>query len=151
MESPYLPIENYGVIGNMRTAALVGINGSIDWLCLPRFDSSSVFAAILDDRVGQIEDYMPIGGAGRGADRVVRRVHVVRGSLSFHLECRPAFDYARTPHQTHIDAHGARFDGPGTSLGLATSMPLQRIGDGVAADFTLNEGEKTTFVLTHLT
>src|SRR4051794_6459922 len=49
---PYQPIENYGVIGNMRTAALVGMNGSIDWYCFPAFDSPSVFAAILDDSKG---------------------------------------------------------------------------------------------------
>ncbi|HKN88461.1 MAG TPA: glycoside hydrolase family 15 protein [Nitrospiraceae bacterium] len=48
----YQPIENYGIIGNMRTAALVSMNGSIDWLCFPHFDSPSVFAAILDDNKG---------------------------------------------------------------------------------------------------
>ena len=48
----YQPIENYGIIGNMRTIALVGMNGSIDWYCHPRFDSPSIFGAILDDKKG---------------------------------------------------------------------------------------------------
>lgn len=48
----YQAIEDYGLIGNMHTAALVGRNGSIDWLCMPHFDSPSVFAAILDDKKG---------------------------------------------------------------------------------------------------
>jgi len=49
---PYLPIEDYGVIGDLETVALVGRNGSIDWMCYPHFDSPSVFAAILDDEKG---------------------------------------------------------------------------------------------------
>ena len=48
----YQPIEDYGIIGNMHTTALVGLDGSIDWLCFPHFDSPSVFAAILDDTKG---------------------------------------------------------------------------------------------------
>jgi GH15 family glucan-1,4-alpha-glucosidase len=186
VDAHYQPIENYGVIGNLRTAALVGMDGSIDWLCLPHFDSPSVFAAILDDRkggrfriapacdqlrhkqfywpdttilvtrflhndgVGEVEDFMPVGGAGTVPDELVRRVRVVRGKLPFRLECRPAFDYARAAHQIHLDAHGARFDGPGLSLGLATPIPLRPDGAGVVADFTLGEGEKATFVLRRL-
>ena len=46
------PIENYGVIGNMRSIALVGTNGAIDFLCFPDFDSPTVFAALLDDARG---------------------------------------------------------------------------------------------------
>ncbi len=48
----YLPIEDHGIIGNLHTAALVGTDGTVDWLCLPAFDSPSVFASILDDEKG---------------------------------------------------------------------------------------------------
>ncbi|MCZ6750391.1 MAG: glycoside hydrolase family 15 protein [Acidobacteria bacterium] len=48
----YQLIENYGIIGDMQTVALVGMNGSIDWFCFPHFDSPSVFGAILDDKKG---------------------------------------------------------------------------------------------------
>jgi GH15 family glucan-1,4-alpha-glucosidase len=186
MGSGYQPIEDYGLIGNLHTAALVGMDGSIDWLCLPHFDSPSVFAAILDcqkggrfriapagedfrrkqfywpdtavlvtrflhdDGVGQIEDYMPVGGTRTVPDELVRRVAVVRGQVAFRLECRPAFDYARGGHQVHLVGDGARFDGPGLSLGLAAAVPLRLDGDGVITDFTLREGEKVTFVLSCL-
>jgi len=48
----YQPIENYAIIGDLHTVALVGMDGSIDFLSFPRFDSPTVFAALLDDRKG---------------------------------------------------------------------------------------------------
>lgn len=48
----YNPIADYGIVGNMRTCALVGSDGSVDWMCFPHFDSPSVFAAMLDDTRG---------------------------------------------------------------------------------------------------
>src|SRR3954468_6711542 len=152
----YQPSENHGIVGNMRTAALVSLDGSVDWLCLPRFDSPSVFAAILDadkggrfriapaaagelrhkqyywpdtnvlitrflhpDGIAEVENYMPVGPAAGPDAQLVRRVRVVRGRLPPEAECRPAFDYARARHATFVSECGARFDGPGLSLGLA--------------------------------
>jgi GH15 family glucan-1,4-alpha-glucosidase len=48
----YQPIENYGIIGDLNTVALVSLNGSIDFMCFPNFDSPTIFAALLDDKKG---------------------------------------------------------------------------------------------------
>lgn len=62
----YKPIESYGVIGDLHSVALVGLDGSIDWCCLPRFDSPSVFAAILDaDQGGYFRVAATHGGSRR--------------------------------------------------------------------------------------
>jgi GH15 family glucan-1,4-alpha-glucosidase len=181
----YQPIGNYGIIGDMHTVALVGMNGSIDWFCFPHFDSPSVFGAMLDDKkggtfkiapttpgvthkqfywpetnvlitrflspdgVGEITDYMPVGRdkEGNGRHQLVRRANVVRGTMSFRMECRPAFNYARDTHQTQVTAEGACFHSPGLGLGLATRIPVQQDGSGVIAEFTLQEGQTAIFVL----
>ncbi len=60
----YQPIANYGVVGNLQTTALVGMNGSVDFLSFPYFDSPTVFAALLDDKNGGRFSIEPtIGGA----------------------------------------------------------------------------------------
>jgi GH15 family glucan-1,4-alpha-glucosidase len=181
----YQPIENYGIIGDLHTTALVGTDGSIDWLCLPHHDSPSVFAAILDsakggrfkispdmegatckqlywpdtnvlvtrfftpDGVGEITDYMPIGASGSSQERhqIIRRLEVVRGTMTFRMECSPAFDYARKEHEARIVPGGAAFHSPDLSLGLASFLPLQQRGNGILAVFTLHEEQSTVFVL----
>ncbi len=181
----YQPIQDYGIIGDMHSAALVGTDGSIDWLCFPHFDSPSVFAAILDDEkggrfkiapsaegvarkqlywpdtnvlitrfftpggVGEIIDYMPVGMPenGHGYHQLVRRVRVVRGEMSFRMECSPAFDYAREEHETEVTEEGACFRSPGLSLGLATRVPLEENAGSAVAEFSLDEGETAVFVL----
>ena len=62
----YKPIEDYGVIGDLHTVALVGTDGSIDWTCLPYFDSGSVFGSILDDKKG---GYFKISSVADGMTR----------------------------------------------------------------------------------
>ncbi len=180
----YLPIENYGVIGNLRTVALVGKNGSIDWFCFPDFDSPSLFAAILDDRKGgrfriwaqgpdidckqlywpdtnvlvtrflspdgvaELIDYMPIGVRRRteaGFHGLIRRVRTVRGEMKFRMECTPAFNYARGSHITTIEKGGAKFFSPDLNVALAACVPLHENGSGVSAEFTLSEGQATSF------
>src|SRR5215207_2419666 len=181
----YQPIENYGIIGDMHSVALVGMDGSIDWLCFPHFDSPSVFAAILDDKkggrfkispapngvtcrqmywpdtnvlvtrflspdgVGEVVDYMPVGApaSGHGHHRLIRRVKVVRGEMTFRAECSPAFNYAQDSHETEITTEGACFRSPKLSLSLATSAPLRKHGGGAVVDFTLREDETAAFVL----
>jgi len=64
-------IEDYALIGDLQTAALVGKNGSVDWLCLPRFDSGACFAALLGD-----EDNGHWRIAPKGADTCTRRAYV---------------------------------------------------------------------------
>lgn len=184
---PYLPIEDYGIIGNMHTVALVGINGSIDWFCCPDFDAPSVFAAILDDQkggyfkiapaasngditykqmywpetnvlvtrflspdgVGEITDFMPVGQhrGHRHNNELIRRVNVVRGEMTFRMECFPAFNYARSSHEILLNDSGALLVSDDLSIQLCTSLPLQKSGAGLICDFTLQGGQTTTFTL----
>lgn len=93
----YLPIEDYGLIGNMRTVALVGMNGSIDWFCPVQFDSPTnalISRFLCDDGVVEVVDYMPVGvpEESQQARWLIRRVRMIRGSLPMRLVCRPAFN-----------------------------------------------------------
>lgn len=61
----YQPIENYGIIGDLYTVALVGMDGSIDFMCFPHFDSPTVFAALLDHAKGGRFQIAPVLGEAR--------------------------------------------------------------------------------------
>src|SRR4051812_41694711 len=50
--SPYRPIENYAAIGDLSTVALVSLDGPVDFMCYPNFDSPSIFCSLLDHRKG---------------------------------------------------------------------------------------------------
>ncbi len=183
MMAPYKPLQDYGIIGDLHTAALVGIDGSIDWYCHPHFDSPSVFAAILDHKkggryqisvtgeathkqlyfpdtnvlitrflspkgVGELTDFMPVEPARRARrHRIIRRVSAVRGRVAFRLLCSPAFDYARATHEVKVNDRGAAFTTRDITMALGTRIPLKPDDGGVRAQFSLAEGDTSTFVL----
>ncbi|BGP31766.1 hypothetical protein JCM10296v2_003540 [Rhodotorula toruloides] len=209
--SGYTDAGDHALIGNMRTCALVSISGTIAQLCLPHFDSPSVFARILDknkgghfsirttiptqskqqyvpstnvvntkflseEGVGQIDDYMPLPASKSDPTFLpwlIRHVTTIRGSLTFTVECSPAFDYARASHDTKIDNKAQRAvftcpehvnldlrwvisegehpkDGvepPKVELDYLDLSERGHKGLGVIAQFTLHEGQSVTFVL----
>jgi GH15 family glucan-1,4-alpha-glucosidase len=89
-----LRIEDYAVIGDCETAALVGRNGSIDWLCWPRFDSGAVFAALLG---GADNGYWKVTATSLGA-HVSRRYRENTLILETDIETE---DWRRNPHRFH--------------------------------------------------
>lgn len=73
-------IQNYAIIGNGRSAALVSRDGSIDWLCWPRFDSPSLFANILDTQIGGSWKIAPLAPA------LIERRYIVWAAYHYRRE-----------------------------------------------------------------
>ncbi len=98
-----LPIEDYAVLGDTRTAALVGKDGSVDWLCLPRFDSHACFAALL----GGPEHGRWLIGPAEGQDVTVSRQYV---GDSAALETTYTSATGRVKVRDVMPAHDGRAD-----------------------------------------
>ena len=181
----YEPIEDYGVIGNLHTVALVSLRGSIDYLPFMRIDSPTVFLKILDKAKGghfsifpakdyirssqfyvkdtnilltrfytgtgvaEVMDYMPVN-ENDFVCAVVRKVKAVIGTVHLHVECFPAFNYARSGTVVKDEEKSCLFspeDGSQTPVRLTASVPLQSNGKGCSGQFELTENEECFFLL----
>ncbi len=189
-----LPIEDYGLIGDCATAALVGRTGSIDWLCWPRFDSAACFAALLgDSRNGRwkiapanaevrvtrsyrgptlvletvfetpegsvaLIDFMPRvsgqakGTAGDGNSSIVRIVEGRSGRVPMQMHAAIRFDYGSSvPWVTALprgETGLVAIAGPEMVV-LRTPVRLHGQRLTTVAEFTVEEGQRVPFVLTH--
>ncbi|GAA5165523.1 glycoside hydrolase family 15 protein [Amycolatopsis dongchuanensis] len=175
-------IEDYALLGDLHTAALVSRDGAVDWLCLPRFDSPACFAALLDDEKAgswrlapasggpatrrgyrgdtlvlssewdtpegtvRVLDFMPPRGE---APDVVRIVEGVSGRVPMRMSLRLRFDYGSiVPWVRRQDGGLAAVAGP-DAVWLRTPVPLHGDDSATTAEFTVAEGERVPFVLTH--
>jgi GH15 family glucan-1,4-alpha-glucosidase len=177
-------IEDYALIGDCATAALVGRNGSIDWLCWPRFDSAACLAALLggpehgrfqiapaegaysikrsyrngslvletlfECEGGQVAviDFM-VPGAPRGS--LVRIVEGRRGTVPMAMDLALRFDYGMSVPWVTRRKGGNGFvavAGPELVV-LRTPVELHGRDLRTVAEFTVREGDRVPFVLTH--
>ncbi|GAB1510937.1 glycoside hydrolase family 15 protein [Actinophytocola sp. KF-1] len=178
------PLGNHAVLGDLHTIALVGDDGALDWLCLPRFDSPACFAALTGDagagtwlagpaaggratrrryRPGtlvlesewdtpdgtvRLVDCMP---PRDGAARVVRVLEGVRGRTPVRVLFEPRFDHGQRGPWTRCTGRTVTAVAGADALRLDADVPFEPVGtDGaVEARFSLAEGQRARFVLTH--
>jgi GH15 family glucan-1,4-alpha-glucosidase len=175
-------IEDYALIGDLQTAALVDRGGTVDWLCLPRFDSAACFARLLDgpeaghwtlrpagadqcawrryrdeslvletrwetdEGAVSVLDFMP--PRGEAAD-VVRVVEGVSGRVTLESELRLRFDNGRArPWVRRVDGEVGFVVGPDAAW-LRASVPVELDEGVVHSRWSIGEGERASFVLTH--
>ncbi|MEX0762707.1 MAG: glycoside hydrolase family 15 protein [Dehalococcoidia bacterium] len=101
----YQPIEDYGVIGDLYTVALVGRNGSIDWLCMPHFDSPSIFAAILDHKKGGRFQIAPVGGTATTKQFYLPETNILVTRFLTPEGAAEIIDYMPIEHEAEAGVH----------------------------------------------
>lgn len=183
---PPLPLEDYGLIGNLHTVALVANTGSIDYLPFTRFDSPTIFAALLDAEKGgrwsirpldadvrhkqlylpdtgvlitrfftatgiaELTDFMPVMRQEQNC-AVVRTLEVVKGTMTFRMDCCPRFDYGRTAHEVQALDDGLLFRSCGADgfrFRLLGSCPFATTPTHDATGtWTLEAGQKVSLVI----
>jgi len=175
-------IEDHALIGDCHSAALVCRDGTIDWLCLPRFDSPACFAALLGTRqngLWRIAPSGPVSGiarryrgdtlvletlfeTARGAfalidfmtvepSNVIRIVEGRRGTVACELELVLRFDYGiSVPWATRLrDGHGIRAVAGPDQVVVRAGVPLRAKDLTTVADFTVSQGQRIRFSLSH--
>jgi len=165
------PIEDYGIIGNTYTAALVSREGSIDWLCLPRFDSESVFAALLGEpkhgrwliapvdplvRVSRcyregnakIVDFMALSEEGEDQVDLIRLVYGEKGRVRMRTEIVLRFDYARSIPWVRQHLGGPVAVAGPNAIQFITPVSLRGTPDMTTlGEFTVEAGETVPFTM----
>lgn len=176
-------IEDYALLGNCRTAALVSNTGSIDWLCFPRFDAAACFAAMLgtpengrwqiaptspirdvkrryhdgtmilettfttDEGEATIIDFMPSTFTHSSVARIVVGG---KGRVTFDMDLVIRFNYGNTvPWVEKHDPHTLTAVAGPEMLVLRTNIPLKARSKHTNARFTVSEGERRIFTLSH--
>lgn len=164
-------IAEHGLIGDLRTAALVSTGGSVDWFCAPRFDSPSVFAALLDEERGGAWEIAPVDGQVRShqfylpeSNILITRFLTERGVVEVH-DFMPVLRAADPDHRQRLVRRvvGVRGDltlrmrlraRPGYGLerpevdrvdsGLVLISPSVRLGISATVDLESRDGGDVT-------